>query len=324
MKYRKYVLFTSIICLLIGYGIYYNLSKRPLASWHMVNVNFNKLTGDANLIVIKDQVILIDSGYKNEAAVSLVPYLRKLKIKQINHFFVSHPHQDHYEGIAALWEDNVKIDNLYAKIPPKHICDREIPWGCNYDHFQKFIAKSKKLGIKFHQPKAGFTLTLPNESKIQILHAQEDDLPNMKIDVNDLSLIMKWDINEYTVLFTGDLNYNLGSYLSSDSRMAADFLKIPHHGGRSIAPNSFYDTVSPDYVLVPGPKWIWCGERGLQTRKWVMTKKLPHWVNGLHGTVRVEFYKNGGKIVTQNNESCDNIKSNSNSLEHPYIFGKKQ
>ena len=288
----------------------------------MIDVNSSRLQGDANLITVDDQVIMIDAGLASEARKSLIPYLKEREINHIDHFFVSHPHLDHYEGIAALWENDIKIDNLYVKNPPKHICDREIPWGCNYQHVQNFISASKELGIKVHHPKTGFRINLPYDSSLEILHAQEDDLPEKKIDVNDLSLIMKWKIYDFSILFTGDLNRNLGKHLSTDERMNADFLKIPHHGGRSLAPNSFFDAVSPAYILVPGPKWIWCGVRGNQTRNWVYKNKLPHWVNGLNGNIRVEFNDGNGKIVNQKNETCstDGQENTDGELLEPYLF----
>ena len=310
-----------ILAVILGFYIYY--TKKPVVTWHMVDVNFSRLQGDANLIQIDDQVIMIDAGLAIEAKKSLIPYLEKLKIKHVDHFFVSHPHRDHYEGIAALWENDIEIKNLYVKNPPKHICDREIPWGCNFQHVQNFINYSKESGINVHHPKTGFVLELPYSSRMEILHAQEDDLPDKKIDVNDLSLIMKWNIYDFSVLFTGDLNRNLGNYLSTDSRMQADFLKIPHHGGRSLAPNSFFNTVSPDFALVPGPKWIWCGERGNQVRQWVYKNKLPHWVNGLNGHVRVEFNQNNGKVFSEKNETCstDEVKGTlPSNLLNPYQF----
>ena len=72
--------------------------------------------------------------------------------------------------------------------------------------------------------------------------------------------------------------------------MRSDFLKMPHHGARSIAPNEFFDQVDPAYVLVPGPKWIWCGERGAQARDWVERKQLPVWINGIDGNIKVDFF----------------------------------
>jgi competence protein ComEC len=262
-------------------------SETPRASWHMINVNYGKLQGDANLLIISDKTIMIDAGYAREAKTEVIPYLNALGISKIDYFFISHPHRDHYEGLASILRAGIKIDELYYKIPADEVSD------CCYkkERFLKFVNFAESQGAKLIQPEAGFILTLPNESRIEILHAQDRNLPNEDVDVNDLSLIMKWYINGSSVLFTGDLNQTIGKYLSGDSRMKAQFMKMPHHGGRGVAPNSFFDTVDPEFVLVPGPEWIWCGERGNLPREWVRAKKIPVWVNGLNGHVKIVFEK---------------------------------
>ncbi len=266
----------------------------------MVNVNYGRLQGDANLIEIGGVTIMIDGGYFNEANHALVPYLKKRGINHIDHFFVSHPHKDHYLGALALIRNGISIDRFYIRIPPKKICDREIPWGCDMANIKAVIAEVRKSGAKIISPKSGFSLKLPYASQIDILHAQEDDPPGKKIDVNDLSLIMKWKIFGKTVLFPGDLNKTIGEALSTDPRMNADILKMPHHGGRGLAPDSFFDAVAPNDVLVPGPKWIWCGERGSRPRLWVKTHHVPTWINGLHGNIVVTFTPSSTDIVAEN------------------------
>jgi len=265
-------------------------TKEPDATWHLVNVNATELQGDANLIQTPNSVIMIDGGYYGEAEKHVIPYVTALGIKAIDHFFVSHPHRDHYEGLIALLDAGITVSNLHIRIPPKHICDREIPWGCDMKDIRSFLQKAIDHGISIHHPEAGFLYQVTPNSTIEILHAQDDDLPTGTIDVNDLSLIMKWSINDTTVLFTGDLNDKVGTVLSSDPRMRSDFLKMPHHGATGIAPNEFFDQVDPDYVLVPGPKWIWCGERGAQARNWVEQKQLPVWINGIDGNIKVDFF----------------------------------
>ena len=265
-------------------------TKEPDATWHLVNVNATELQGDANLIQTPNSVIMIDGGYYGEAEKHVIPYVTALGIKAIDHFFVSHPHRDHYEGLIALLDAGITVSNLHIRIPPKHICDREIPWGCNMKDIRSFLQKAIDHGISIHHPEAGFLYQVTPNSTIEILHAQDDDLPTGTIDVNDLSLIMKWSINDTTVLFTGDLNDKVGTVLSSDPRMRSDFLKMPHHGATGIAPNEFFDRVDPGYVLVPGPKWIWCGERGAQARDWVEQKQLPVWINGIDGNIKVDFF----------------------------------
>jgi competence protein ComEC len=259
----------------------------------MINVNSGKLQGDANLLVVGNKTVMIDAGYASEARKEVIPYLNELGIKQIDHFFVSHPHKDHYEGLAVILDAGISIKNLYYKIPAADIKD------CCYSKrdFMKFINYAKDRGSKLIQPQTGFKLSLPHNSTLEILHAQEGNLPDAKLDVNDLSLIMKWRIKGTEVLFPGDLNMKLGGILSTDQRMRSEFLKMPHHGAESLAPNSFLNTVNPDYVLVPGPEWTWCGERGLRPRVWAIARKVPTWVNGINGHIKVEF-KRDETVIT--------------------------
>ena len=265
-------------------------ASEPEATWHLVNVNASQLQGDANLIQTSNLVIMIDGGRYSEAEKSLVPYVTALGIKVIDHFFVSHPHRDHYEGLIALLDAGITVSNLHMRIPPRHICDREIPWGCDMKDIKSFVQKAIDHGITVHHPEVGFRYEVTPKSKIEILYAQDDDLPSDTIDVNDLSLIMQWSIKNTTILFPGDLNKKVGAVLSHDPRMRSTFLKMPHHGATSLAPNEFFDQVNPDYVLVPGPKWVWCGERGARARDWVEKKQLPVWVNGIDGHIKVDFF----------------------------------
>jgi len=268
----------------------------------MINVNYGRRQGDANLLMIGNRVLMIDAGYYEEAKQSVVPYLKKLGIKKIDDFFISHPHRDHYEGMATILDSGIKITRLYYKIPAPEVQD------CCYNkaHFLKFINYAKSTGSQLIRPKTGFRLDLPQHSWIEILHAQEGNLPGKVLDINDMSMIMKWHILGRTVLFPGDLNQRLGQYLSQDPRMQADIMKMPHHGARSLAPNSFLDRVNPAYVLVPGPKWLWCGERGSRPRKWVEKRRIPVWINGLNGTIRVNFgRKKTTFIAEQEKVTCE-------------------
>lgn len=286
---------TVLLLSVAGYFIFKKITDQPVASWHMINVNTGKLQGDAHLLLIGNTAVMIDAGYASEARKSVIPYLQELGIKKIDHFFVSHPHRDHYEGLAVILDAGVSIKNLYYKIPAPEIED------CCYDKrdFLKFINYAKDRGTKLVQPQTGFKLSLPRKSTLEILHAQEGNLPDANLDVNDLSLIMKWKINGNSVLFPGDLNLRLGGVLSSDQRMRSDFLKMPHHGAESLAPNSFLNAVNPGYVLVPGPEGMWCGDRGSRPREWTIKRKVPTWVNGINGHVMVEFKRDETVIVPE-------------------------
>lgn len=257
----------------------------------MVNVNAANLQGDAHLLRIGNTTVLIDAGYYSEAKSHLIPFLQKSNIQNIDYFFITHPHRDHYEGALAILESGISITHLFYKEPARDVED------CCYSrsHFVWFMGKMVAKNVRTFQPAKGYLLELPYGSILEILHAQEGNFPDKKVDVNDLSIVLRWTVNGRKVLFTGDLNTAVGTFLSSDIRMKADIIKIPHHGGRSLVPNSFYNRVDPDLVFVPGTKYIWCDERGAQTRKWVAENKVPTWVNGTDGHVSINF--KGDKIA---------------------------
>jgi len=292
------------VAILLVVSAYYIINRNePIASWHLINVNYGRLQGDANLLVVGDINIMIDAGYAQEAKAEVLPYLQKLGIQKIDHFFISHPHRDHYEGLAAILDSGISISNLYYKIPAPEIED------CCYDkkHFLKFIHYAKDHGSTLFSPKTGFKLDINQDVSLELLHAQEGNLANEKLDVNDLSLIMKLTLsNGTTVLFPGDLNRKLGQHLTGDTRMRADFLKMPHHGLVGIAPNSFFETVDPDFVLVPGPKHLWCSQRGAQAREWTNINRVPTWTNGINGHITVDFMRDKAIISPERvGDSCE-------------------
>ena len=116
---KKLIILTGMLIITASLllAVYKQSNEGTIASWHMINVNAGKLQGDANLLMIGDQVVMIDAGYAQEAKTVVVPYFQKLDIKQIDHFFISHPHRDHYEGLARLLYAGIKIKNLYYKVP---------------------------------------------------------------------------------------------------------------------------------------------------------------------------------------------------------------
>ncbi len=83
---RKIVLVT----ILLAVAGYYIVNRSDvIASWHMINVNYGPLQGDANLIVTGDVSVMIDAGYALEARTEVLPYLKKLGIKKST-IFLSH------------------------------------------------------------------------------------------------------------------------------------------------------------------------------------------------------------------------------------------
>jgi competence protein ComEC len=305
---KKLIFF--IVMVTIGVVAIYVLNdSSPDLVWTMVNVNHTSLQGDAHLIEVKTgATILIDAGYLGPAKKKLVPYLQNRKIDRIDIAFISHPHRDHYEGLLPILKAGIEIDTVYFNIPEKHICDREIPWGCNYKEIIEYHRQLSRHNVIIKVAVPGMVFDLGNNATIKILHAFDGiHTPVGSTDINDLSLIMMLEQNNRKIMFAGDLNRKLGGWLAKSKEIQADILKVPHHGTEGVAPNSFFEAVAPKYALVPSPKQLWCSKRSSRVKKWFESKRTAVFVNGFHGHVTVRFFNSGIEIIPEmpNSITCN-------------------
>ncbi len=215
---------------------------------------------------------------------------------------MSHAHQDHYEGFSAMIGSDFVIEDIYFNTPSAEIKD------CCYNaaDFNNHVQYWKKNGVTVHTAATGDSFEL-GHTTLKVIHAQNDNLPDQQIDVNDLSVIMQWQVGSYTTLFTGDLNKTMGQWLvdNKSNQLKADMLKVPHHGARGIAPVTFFEQVNPSYMMVPGPKWLWCGERGDLARTFSEKNAIPALVNGIHGSVITIFTDGSATISSDGHEILD-------------------
>lgn len=304
---KRRVQYTALSIIIFCFGVFIYLKWGAALSadlvYTMVNVNATRQQGDAHLIEVGNgKTVLIDAGSLGPAKEKLVPFLKKKKVKKIDIVFISHPHKDHYEGLLPILDAGILINEIYFNIPDKALCDREIPWGCNYQHILEYHQKLKKHGVKIKLAKPGLVFDLGNEATIKILYVFDGiHTPVGKTDINDLSLIMMLEQFGHKVLFTGDLNRPIGGYLAENAHdIQAEILKMPHHGTEGAAPNSFFQAVDPEYALVPAPSHLWCSKRSLRIREWFKKNQIPVFVNGFHGNVKIEIQKKKIRIIPEN------------------------
>ena len=204
--------------------------------------------------------------------------------------------------MLPILDAGIEIKEVYFNIPNKEICDREIPWGCNYLQILDYHRKLDQQNVKIKLAKPGLIFDLGNGATIKILYAFDGvHTPVGKTDINDLSLIMMLEQFEHKILFTGDLNRPIGKYLAQNAPdIQAEVLKVPHHGTEGCAPNSFFKAVDPKYALVPAPQGLWCSERSSRIRNWFQEENIPIFVNGFHGDVRVEIQDGKLRILPEN------------------------
>jgi len=258
--------------------------------WTMINVNEPLQQGDAHLISLANGMnLLIDAGPRDLAEKSLLPFLEKRSITSLDLVFISHAHVDHYGGLDALLDHNIELKKLYFNLPDRKRCEREVPWGCDYDDVQRIRERLSSRGIELTRARTGWRQQLGDQSHLEIIYAFDGATPALdKADINDTSLIMKLHHGDFSFLFTGDLNEAVGSYLADSSdKLSADVLKIPHHGIEPIAPEIFFEKVGPRCGLVSAPGKFWRGKMGTRIRSWFAERNIPVYVSGISGHVSV-------------------------------------
>lgn len=272
-------------------------------TYTMVNATYDSQQGDAHVLRFTNgSVYVIDTGPSSiNSKNGLVSFLGHNKIRKIDKLFISHAHKDHYEGIFDMINAGIQIKAVYFNIPDKIACDGEKPWGCDYDHIRKTIEMIKKHSIPVLTLKAGdsFYPEKNHDPVLKVLAVFDGfNTPIGQTDINDTSAIMKFTYGKWSILFTGDLNHRLSTFLAKSSTdLKADILKVPHHGTEQTASNAFFDAVSPKLALVPAPKNLWLSERSKRIRDYFAQKNIPVLVSGIDGNITVLLYRDRYEIV---------------------------
>ena len=182
--------------------------------------------GDSTLIVTpSNKKILIDSGGTDTGNFdvgksTLLPYLLDRGITVLDYICISHFDSDHCKGFIYLL-NNIKVKNI--------ILSKQYATILNFEEIMS-IANTKK--IKILKVEAGDTLQIDKDVKIKVLS------PNKKLseDINDNSIVMKLEYNNFSCLFTGDISKNVEKDLINtyNKYIESDVLKVAHHRFKNI------------------------------------------------------------------------------------------
>lgn len=190
---------------------------------------FDVNQGDSSFINYKNISILIDTGEKNFTN-NVVKILKSQKIKNIDYFILSHDHSDHSSGFFEIY-NNFKIKNL---ILPDTLREQ------TFNDVEKFLKNSQVKIIYIKNPT---NLKIMNNFNINFLSSFE----NPPEEFNDSSLVFKLSINDFDILYTGDVEES-GQLKLLNQNLKSEILKVPHHGAYNNDKNNvknFFNKISP-------------------------------------------------------------------------------
>ncbi|MBI4462092.1 MAG: DNA internalization-related competence protein ComEC/Rec2, partial [Acidobacteria bacterium] len=164
------------------------------------------------------------------------PYLWSRGLKQLDRAILTHAHHDHLGGFPAVL-DNFRVGEFWVGNNP------ETP------AYRRLLEKAREHKIVISQHGRGEVHELGG-ARIEILSPPLDQPPDPQSPNND-SLVVRVSYRGQRVLLAGDIERSLEvGLLAAGLPLAADALKVPHHGSRTSASTEFLSAVGASTAVI--------------------------------------------------------------------------
>lgn len=170
-------------------------------------------------------------------------FLAWRRIGRIDRLVISHPHPDHYEGVRAVARlvdvDEVWVARDYEHTPPA---------------YRELLVALRAAGARIVHPRLdetyrdhGIAFTVLGPRYLDGV-ATADPVSH----ANDNSLVLRMEAFGRRVLFAGDVEYEAEELLVAGhaGALAADVVKVPHHGSRTSSTARFVAATSPAWAVI--------------------------------------------------------------------------
>jgi competence protein ComEC len=207
--------------------------------------------GDATLIDLPDgRCVLIDAGGnpqggRDPGARALVPLLAARRRSKIDVVVLSHPHPDHYQGLAAVL-DAVSVGEVWDTGQAEAEAER----SPTATQAKALLYKARTKGAQIRSPRELCSApAVFGVAKLEVLWPCPAYDPGY--DPNDNSLVIRATFGKHAFLFTGDVEAHAEAELTKlGDRLRANVLKVPHHGSATSTSAPLLNAVSPRIAVI--------------------------------------------------------------------------
>jgi beta-lactamase superfamily II metal-dependent hydrolase len=195
--------------------------------------------GDAALVTgPTGKIVLIDGG-PTEAGPTLTALLRARQTKGIDLVLLTHRHEDHLGGIAAV----------VRAFPVRLFMDAPFPHKSLV--YERLLETLQDHHVMVLNAQRGRTIDVGAGAMLTLLSPPDPPITRSRSDVNANSVVVRLDYGTTGILFAADAEPQTERWLlASDARLSAQVLKVAHHGGRYSSTPRFLSAVAPTAAVI--------------------------------------------------------------------------
>lgn len=264
----------TVICVIL-----YSVYPRPMYV-HFIDVG----QGDCALIITpRGRAILVDTGGIMGSATDfdigdrvVVPYLKHYGILSIDYLFLTHGHQDHAGGAAAIARELPVKNSMLSR----EAYTQAIRNLVQVAHTSCFIPVYDTQRIDID----GVT--------IRVVHAASGQ---NKGQSNEVSSVVQVSHGKHSFLLTGDLeSKGEEEILANGKGISSTVLKIAHHGAKTSSTIGFLQAVAPEYAVISVGKNNRYGHPHGDTIKRLLMQNSKIYRTDQHGAI---VFRTDGKTL---------------------------
>lgn len=238
---------TARVCVCVAVCVFLGLAPRAAPGPPPPRiVMFDVGQGDAVLLQGRSASVLVDAGSAwadvDQGRRLVLPGLRALGVERLDVVVASHADADHRGGLPAVLE-SLEVGEVW--LPP------------GFDPgFSALRRLAARRGIPVRERVAGGPRWRRGDLSLEVIWPEPGAAAaGVRGSArNHRSLVLRAELAGSTVLLTGDIDAAAeASLLAAPGRLAADILKVAHHGSRSSSGRSFLRAVGFDLALLSAP-----------------------------------------------------------------------
>lgn len=171
----------------------------------------------------------------------LMPYLLDRKIISIDYIFISHFDTDHCQGLLYVLK-KMKVKNV--------VIGQQFIESENLNIFKNII---KEKNVNLIVVKTGNKINIEKNLYFEILWPDSNEKIVDNI-INNSALVCKLNYNNFSMLFTGDIEkeaeIKLLKKYTDRTDLKSTILKVAHHGSQTSSTDEFVKAVQPKIALI--------------------------------------------------------------------------